>query len=266
LTMLAVEGLSKRFGGFLAVNQVSFEARQGEILGLIGPNGSGKTTLLNCMSGVMRPTSGGVWLGDEDITRCSPADIARRGVARTFQNIRLFERLTVAENVEVNALAAARLGRRLAHELAGELINEFGLSEARHAYVSELSYGDRRRVEIARALAGRPRFLLLDEPAAGMNESETEALGVLIDRIRIERGCGVLLVDHDLELIMQHCERITVLNQGEEIACGSPTEVQSNDAVIAAYIGDEEVAEQVVGGQAASSSSESGPSISEEDT
>jgi ABC-type branched-subunit amino acid transport system ATPase component len=214
----------------------------------------------------MRPTSGGVWLGDEDITRCSPADIARRGVARTFQNIRLFERLTVAENVEVNALAAARLGRRLAHELAGELINEFGLSEARHAYVSELSYGDRRRVEIARALAGRPRFLLLDEPAAGMNESETEALGVLIDRIRIERGCGVLLVDHDLELIMQHCERITVLNQGEEIACGSPTEVQSNDAVIAAYIGDEEVAEQVVGGQAASSSSESGPSISEEDT
>jgi ABC-type branched-subunit amino acid transport system ATPase component len=189
---LCASALTKHYGGVRALKGVALELPKGRVAGLIGPNGSGKTTLLNCISGVVRPTSGTVTLDDRDITRAKAADIARLGVARTFQNIRLFDRLTVVENVEV----------------------------------------------IARALAGEPRFVLLDEPTAGMNESETAQLGELIQQIRTRRGCGVLLVDHDLELIMLHCDEIKVLNQGEEIACGSPAEVQSNSAVIAAYIGD----------------------------
>jgi len=235
---LCASELTKDFGGVRALEDVSLELPEGRVVGLIGPNGSGKTTLLNCISGVVRPTSGTVTLDDRDITRAKAADIARLGVARTFQNIRLFDRLTVAQNVEVNGLAAAGLRRRDAAESANRLLEEFGLSEHRDAYVGELSYGDRRRVEIARALAGEPRFVLLDEPTAGMNESETAQLGELIQQVRTRRGCGVLLVDHDLELIMLHCDEIKVLNQGEEIACGSPAEVRSNGAVIAAYIGD----------------------------
>ncbi len=235
---LSASNISKDFGGVRALKGVSLELAEGRVAGLIGPNGSGKTTLLNCISGVVRPSSGSVMLDGRDITRAKPARIARLGVARTFQNIRLFDRLTVLENVQVNALAAAGLRLSQAAESAEALAEDFGLTDLREAYVGELSYGDRRRVEIARALAGRPRFLLLDEPAAGMNESETTLLGDLIQRIRTQRGCGVLLVDHDLELIMLHCDEIKVLNQGEEIACGSPAEVQSNQAVIAAYIGD----------------------------
>jgi ABC-type branched-subunit amino acid transport system ATPase component len=235
---LCASALTKHYGGVRALKGVALELPKGRVAGLIGPNGSGKTTLLNCISGVVRPTSGTVTLDDRDITRAKAADIARLGVARTFQNIRLFDRLTVVENVEVNALAAAGRRRRDAARSADRLLEEFGLSEHRDTYVGELSYGDRRRVEIARALAGEPRFVLLDEPTAGMNESETAQLGELIQQIRTRRGCGVLLVDHDLELIMLHCDEIKVLNQGEEIACGSPAEVQSNSAVIAAYIGD----------------------------
>jgi ABC-type branched-subunit amino acid transport system ATPase component len=237
---LAAAEITKDFGGVRALEDVSLELREGQILGLIGPNGSGKTTLLNCISGVIRPTSGTVSLDGRDITRAKPAAITRLGVARTFQNIRLFDRLTVLENVQVNALAAAGMRRRRSELVAAGLVDEFGLSELGEMYVGELSYGDRRRVEIARALAGGPRFLLLDEPAAGMNETETEELGALIEEIRERRGCGVLLVDHDLELIMLHCEQIKVLNQGEEIAWGSPSEVQSDEAVIAAYIGEPE--------------------------
>jgi ABC-type branched-subunit amino acid transport system ATPase component len=237
---LAAVGIARDFGGVRALKGVSIELEEGRVLGLIGPNGSGKTTLLNCISGLIRPTAGTVTLDDRDITRSPPAAIARAGIARTFQSIRLFDRLTVLENIQVNALAAAGLGRRQAALLALDLADEFDLVGLGGAYVGELSYGDRRRVEIARALAGKPRFLLLDEPAAGMNENETEHLGGLIEHIRSQRGCGVLLVDHDLELIMVHCEKITVLNQGEEIAYGAPAEVQSNEAVIAAYIGETE--------------------------
>ena len=230
--------MAKDFGGVAALRGVSLALEEGRIFGLIGPNGSGKTTLLNCISGVSHPTRGRVVLDGEDVTRAAAAKIARLGVARTFQNIRLFDRLTVRANLEVSALAAGRLGRRQAQVEADALAEEFGLAPVRDAYASDLSYGDRRRVEIARALSASPRFLLLDEPAAGMNEAETSQLGDLIEQIRSTRGSGVLLVDHDLELIMLHCEEIKVLNEGEEIACGSPAEVQSSEAVIAAYIGD----------------------------
>jgi ABC-type branched-subunit amino acid transport system ATPase component len=228
-----------QFGGVRALHQVSLELQTGSVRGLIGPNGSGKTTLLNCMSGVLRPTGGTVTLRDADVSHEGPAQIARLGVARTFQNIRLFERLTVRENIEVNGLAAGRLHRHSARMAALELAEEFGVADVCEQYASELSYGHRRRVEIARALASQPDFLLLDEPTAGMNSEETAELGELIQNIRRNRGCGILMIDHDLELIVAHCDEITVLNEGEMIAHGKPAEIQSDPAVVTAYIGEE---------------------------
>jgi len=243
-TLAAVDA-TKDFGGVRALKSVSIAVAEGEICGLIGPNGSGKTTLLNCLTGFIHPTTGTVTLDGEDITHRHPAQIARRRVARTFQNIRLFDRLTVLQNIEVNALAAGGLRRDASLSTARQLAEEFGLQGLLESYAADLSYGDRRRVEIARCLGSAPRFLLLDEPTAGMNADETAALGELIQQIRRQRNCGVLLVDHDLELITLHCDSITVLNEGSRIAQGDSAAIQSNQAVVTAYIG--ESLEQAMG-------------------
>jgi ABC-type branched-subunit amino acid transport system ATPase component len=239
-SVLAARDVSKSFGGVHALRGVSLDVHAGEIVGLIGPNGSGKTTLLNCIAGVYPPTSGRVLLDGSPLGGRAGHAIARAGVVRTFQNIRLFGRLTVLQNVEVSALATKQVRRRRSHGFALALLNELGIAELAEREAGTLSYGDQRRLEIARALAAGPRFLLLDEPAAGMNEAESDGVRAQVERVRAERGCGVLVVEHDLRLIMQLCDRIVVLNEGSTIASGTPPEVRRDPAVIAAYIGDEE--------------------------
>jgi ABC-type branched-subunit amino acid transport system ATPase component len=239
--LLEADGVSKHFGGVHALRNVSLQLREGEVVGLIGPNGSGKTTLLNCISGVFPPTAGRVALDGHPIPRRRGHTVARRGVVRTFQNIRLFGWLTALQNVEVGALGAGKVRRGSSSAHALETLAALGIDGLAERYAGTLSYGDQRRLEIARALAASPRFLLLDEPAAGMNEGESIELGEAVERIRRERGCGLLVVEHDLRLIMRICDRVVVLNEGEVIAAGAPVEVRSDPAVIAAYIGADDV-------------------------
>ena len=232
--------LTKEFGGVHALRGVSLQLREGEIVGLIGPNGSGKTTLLNCVAGVFAPTSGSVLLDGDEIAGKPAHEIARAGVVRTFQNVRLFDGLSTLENVAVAALAAGGTRRRDSHAHAHELLDRLRLTDHAERYAGTLSFGDQRRLEIARALAASPRFLLLDEPAAGMSEHESDELRDSIERVRREHGCGVLVVEHDLRLIMSLCDSVQVLNEGEVISQGTPAQVRSDPAVIAAYIGEEE--------------------------
>ena len=229
---LAVEDVVKRFRGLRALDGVTLQVGEGEIVGLIGPNGSGKTTLLNVASGVLRPTSGRVIVGEIDATGRKPHDLAHLGIGRTFQQIRLFAEMTVEENVEVGAVARAHDRERVP-----ALLDRLGLTPVRERFATTLPYGQQRRVEIARALAGRPRFLLLDEPGAGMNEAESDALLATIRQIRDDEGCAVLVVDHDLRLIMRLCERIHVLAEGKTICEGTADEVRRDPAVIQAYLG-----------------------------
>ena len=235
----AVE-IAKRFGGVEALRGVTLELSERQIVGLIGPNGSGKTTLLNCISGVFPPTSGRVLLDGQGIGRRSGHRIARAGVVRTFQNIRLFAGLTALQNVEVGALGAGRVRRADSQDYAQRVLAQLGIAHLADRWAGTLSYGDQRRLEVARALAGVPRFLLLDEPAAGMNETESEELRGSIEQIRSELGCGILVVEHDLRLIMRLCDTVYVLSEGLVISQGTPEEVRSDPAVIAAYIGEEE--------------------------
>jgi branched-chain amino acid transport system ATP-binding protein len=230
---LSITDASKRFRGVRALDGVSLELAEGEIVGLIGPNGSGKTTLLNLASGVLRPTAGRLRVGGTDATGRPPHAFARLGVGRTFQQIRLFRGMTVEENLRVGALARGR------DDDPAELLDQLGLERDRDRDATTLAYGQQRRVEIARAVAGAPRFLLLDEPAAGMNEQESDALLTAIQRLRAERGCGVLIVDHDLRLIMRLCERIHVLADGRTIFEGAPEAVRRSEAVVSAYLGSE---------------------------
>nr|WP_309504496.1 branched-chain amino acid ABC transporter ATP-binding protein/permease [uncultured Roseovarius sp.] len=232
---LTGEAMTMAFGGLTAVDGVSIRIEPGEIMGLIGPNGSGKTTLLNMLSGVLTPTAGRVMRGDEDLTGLATYQIADRGIARTFQNIRLFPNLTVMQNVLVAALSTH--GGRDAPARAHAAMERLGVTGHAAADAGTLSYGDQRRVEIARALACQPQFLFLDEPAAGMNREETDALMVILRRLSSELGIAVLLVDHDLELINQLSDRIAVLNEGRMIAQGTPLEIRKDPAVIAAYLG-----------------------------
>jgi branched-chain amino acid transport system ATP-binding protein len=229
---LSVEQLVKRFRGLSALGGVTLRVREGEIVGLIGPNGSGKTTLLNVASGVLRPTAGRVVVGGVDATGRRPHQLARLGVGRTFQQIRLFAEMTVFENVEVGAVA-----RGQDPEGVPALLERLGLTADADRLAVTLPYGQQRRVEIARALAGKPRFVLLDEPAAGMNEAESDALLRTIRAIRDDERCAVLIVDHDLRLIMRLCERIHVLAEGRTICEGTAEEVRRDPGVIQAYLG-----------------------------
>jgi ABC-type branched-subunit amino acid transport system ATPase component len=248
---LRAVGISMRFAGLQALVDVDLAVAPGQIVGLIGPNGSGKTTLLNILSGVLQPTKGRVLIGPMDVTREPAHRMAARGVARTFQNIRLFSQLTVLENVEVGAALHARraLGSELRRE-ARALLVETGIMAIAERRASTLPYGLQRRVEIARALATRPRFLLLDEPAAGTNEAESDDLRDLIEELRRRHGLGLLVVEHDLRLIMRLADRIAVLNEGRRIAEGTAEEVSSDTGVREAYLGQRAVAtsEAEVGG------------------
>ena len=238
--VLEAVDVTKRFGGVWALRGVSLELRERDIIGLIGPNGSGKTTLLNCISGVFPATSGQVLLDGRPLNIRRGYRVARAGVVRTFQNIRLFGSLTALQNVEVGALGAGRVRRARSRGYALDVLEQLGIVHLADRWAATLSYGDQRRLEVARALAGSPRFLLLDEPAAGMNETESDELRASILRIRTDRKCGILVVEHDLRLIMRLCDTIYVLNEGEVISRGTPDEVRSDPAVIAAYIGEEE--------------------------
>jgi branched-chain amino acid transport system ATP-binding protein len=249
--LLKVEGLAKQFGGIQALSNYSLTMGEHELMGLIGPNGAGKTTVFNLLSGVLKPTSGKVWFAGRDITVWSPHKTARIGIARTFQNIRLFQDMTVLDNIKV--AYHMRLGKGLLPTLfhtpgftrseremekrAMESLEMLNLQDVKNESAQNLPYGVQRKVEIARALATLPKLLLLDEPAAGMNPQETEELTRTIDLIHKERGLAVLLVEHDMKLVMSVCPRIQVLNQGAVLADGTPDEVRGDSRVVAAYLG-----------------------------
>jgi branched-chain amino acid transport system ATP-binding protein len=243
-TTLTVSDVSKHFGGVYALRNVSVSCRSGEIVGLIGPNGAGKTTLLNVISATLPLDEGEVRLGDRRIDSTSPRHCAVAGIARTFQNIRLFGGLTVRQNVEVAFTTSENYRRRqIESQSIDSIIEQLGLQRDIHRKARELPYGQQRRLEIARALALAPEFLLLDEPAAGMNEAESTALVGQIRGIRDRFGCGIIVIDHDLRFIMTVCERINVLHMGELIAGGPPREIQNDPRVIEVYIGGRRTAE-----------------------
>ena len=233
---LAAEHLTVRFGGLTAIDGVSIALRGGEILGLIGPNGAGKTTLVNVLSGFQRPHLGAVRLGDRDMTGRVANDFARSGVVRTFQAVRLFRRLSVAENVEVG-LVGRGVGRAKARREALAMLAEFGLAGRAHLPATALSYGEERRAGLARALALGPRYLLLDEPAAGLAAAEADDLKRAILALRDRHGCGILVIEHNMALVMSLCDRIHVLSSGRTIASGPPSAIKADPAVRTAYLG-----------------------------
>jgi branched-chain amino acid transport system ATP-binding protein len=234
--------VSRSFAGVHALRDVTLELERGEIVGLIGPNGAGKSTLVNVLSGFDRPSSGTVELEGRDITRWKPSRRGRAGLVRTFQHSHAFRALSVRENVEVAALGAgSRL--RAARAWAEQLLEALGLTAHADARADTLAQGDERRLGVARALATNPRFVLLDEPAAGLPEAELSAFAEAVQAVRDEREAGVLLIDHNMALIMEICDRIHVLDQGRTLAQGTPADIRANLDVAAAYLGESAVQE-----------------------
>ena len=249
--MLRLQGITKVFGGLIALEEVSFSVEDGTITGIIGPNGAGKTTLFNIVSGIYPQNSGNVYLGGKNISRFVPEKLARLGLVRTFQNVELFGQMTVLENVMVGLHTKSKSGiLSCAFKLPGHIREEkyirerglqwlefTGMVELSEVTAGNLPFGKGRLLEIARALALEPRMILMDEPAAGLNSHETIGLAALIRRIR-ESGVTVVLVEHDMDLVMDVCDAVVVLNLGRKLAEGTPREIQENTAVITAYLGE----------------------------
>ena len=241
MKMLKVEKVSKTFGGLHALSDVTLIVQKGTILGLIGSNGSGKSTLVNVITGVLKPDDGHVFLGDVEITGWSPESITRLGIARTYQTARIFSEPTVMENIEASVMTAKYRQFSVDQEVE-LLLQRLSLSSWAYTKSKVLPYGTQRRLEIARALGSHPEFLLLDEPAAGLNDEESNDMLKVINGIREdpELGCGILIIDHDLRLIMRLCDYVHVLNEGQTIAEGLPNDVRHNSAVINSYLGSSE--------------------------